>query len=213
MRGHPLEHSGTLLALANFAFVTSITPGPNNFMVMASGAAFGWWGTLRHMLGIALGFSLMMGAVVLGFGAVLERFPHVLVTLRVGGAIWLMWLAWQLAGAALKPASVPSSSEPEPEAARPLTLFEAAMFQWVNPKAWTMAVAASAAYSGVSADLVTRALVMIVTFAVAAMLCNSAWVLAGKALQRLMTGGDSARIVNLVMAALVVVSAVLIVMG
>ncbi len=208
-----MEHSGILLALANFAFVTSITPGPNNFMVMASGAAFGWRGTFQHMLGIALGFSFMMGAVVLGFGAILEQFPHILVALRFVGAIWLLCLAWQLARVALTPLTKALTSEPAVEAARPLSLFQAAMFQWVNPKAWMMAVAASAAYSGVSSDPVRRALIMILTFAVAAMICNSAWVLAGKALQRLMVGGNSARIVNLIMAALVVVSAALILMG
>lgn len=193
-----MEHAGTLLALANFAFVTSITPGPNNFMVMASGVAFGWRRTLPHMVGIAFGFSLMIGAVVLGFGEILDRFPQILAALRIAGAVWLLWLAWQLGRSALKPTSAPS---------------EAALFQWVNPKAWTMAVAASAAYSGVASDPLMRALVMASIFIVAAMLCNSAWVLAGSGLQRVMTAGNTARIVNLVMAALVVASAGLILVG
>ena len=203
----------TYLALLSFAVVASITPGPNNLMVMASGAAFGWRKTVPHMAGIALGFAIMIGSVALGLSAILEQFPQILSVLRVVGAAWLLWLAWQLASPLFAPATEAESPEVPKGASRPMHLYEAAMFQWVNPKAWTMAVAASAAYSGIASDAASRAVLMAVTFIAVAPVCNSVWVLAGQMLQRLMTTGNSSRIFSLIMVALVVLSALVVLAG
>lgn len=203
----------TYLALLSFAVVASITPGPNNLMVMASGAAFGWRKTVPHMAGIALGFAIMIGSVALGLSAILEQFPQILSVLRVVGAAWLLWLAWQLASPLFAPVTEAENPEALKSASRPMHLYEAAMFQWVNPKAWTMAVAASAAYSGIASDAASRALLMAVTFIAVAPVCNSVWALAGQMLQRLMTTGNSARIFSLIMVALVVLSAVVVLAG
>ncbi len=203
----------TYLALLSFAVVASITPGPNNLMVMASGAAFGWRKTVPHMAGIALGFAIMIGSVALGLSAILEQFPQILSVLRVVGAAWLLWLAWQLASPLFAPATEAESPEAPKSASRPMHLYEAAMFQWVNPKAWTMAVAASAAYSGIASDATSRAVLMAVTFIAVAPVCNSVWVLAGQMLQRLMTTGNSSRIFSLIMVALVVLSALVVLAG
>ncbi len=203
----------TYLALLSFAVVASITPGPNNLMVMASGAAFGWRKTVPHMAGIALGFAVMIGSVALGLSAILEQFPQILSVLRVVGAAWLLWLAWQLASPLFAPTTEAARPDAPKSASRPMHLYEAAMFQWVNPKAWTMAVAASAAYSGIASDPTSRALLMAVTFIAVAPVCNSVWVLAGQMLQRLMTTGNSSRIFSLIMVALVVLSAVVVLAG
>ncbi|MCR9255772.1 MAG: LysE family translocator [Alphaproteobacteria bacterium] len=203
-----LETTATFTAFLSFAFVASITPGPNNLMVLASGAAFGWRRTIPHIAGIAGGFAIMIGAVVLGLGALLEQYPQVFSVLKYAGAAWLFWLAWQLARPALRPRPAGAgATDPEPEG-RPMKLSEAALFQWVNPKAWTMAIAASAAFSGLSSDPLGRMAIMSLTFLAVAPICNTIWMLAGTGLRAVMLDGSRARLISLVMAGLVVFSAI-----
>ena len=125
-----------LIAFATYAFVTSITPGPNNTMLLASGANFGFGPTVPNILGISLGFAAMVLAVGLGAGALFVAFPLAHDILRYGGALYLMVLAWRLARS--------GGAGTAETGARPLTFLEAAAFQWINPKAWIMAVGAVA---------------------------------------------------------------------
>ena len=127
-----------LLGLAAFAFASSVTPGPNNMMLMASGANFGFRRTLPHMLGVALGFVAMAVLVGLGLMQVFARWPILHDILMVVSVAYLLWLAWRIANAAPKAAEA---------GARPMTFLEAAAFQWVNPKAWTMALTAVTVYA------------------------------------------------------------------
>ena len=127
-----------LLGLAAFAFASSVTPGPNNMMLMASGANFGFRRTLPHMLGVALGFVAMAVLVGLGLLQVFARWPVLHDILMVVSVAYLLWLAWRIANAAPKAAET---------GARPMTFLEAAAFQWVNPKAWTMALTAVTVYA------------------------------------------------------------------
>lgn len=204
-----MESQATLAALVTFAAVTSVTPGPNNLMILASSAAFGWRRTLPHLAGIVVGFSLMLGAVVLGFGALLDRHPQALVALRTIGAAWLFWLARQLARPALRREPQQAAGEVRTRP-RPMTAIEAALFQWVNPKAWTMAAGASAAFSGVADDSVERAAVMVLTFLVVGPICLGVWMFAGHGLKALLFDESLARPVALCMAALVAMTALLI---
>ena len=201
-------------AFVSFVFVASITPGPNNLMVMASGAAFGWRRSLPHVAGIAIGAVVMLIAVYLGLGAIFERAPIVGLILRFGGALWLVWLAWQLARPAL---SAPESNETEDAnsipPASPFSLLQAALYQWVNPKTWSIMVAISGAYLDLAATPASRALLMACTFAVVAPLSNCAWLVAGYSLKQLLTQDWTRRIALLSMAALVLISAVLIAVG
>lgn len=208
----PSMNSDLLVAFIGFAFVTSITPGPNNLMVMASGAAFGWRKTMPHIFGIAVGFTTIIGSAVLGIGAVLERIPELLIALRILGSVWLLWLAWQLAAPALRPPSKqgePTAHQPS----RPMRIYEAALFQWVNPKAWTMAIGAAAAYAGLAADPIQRMIIMASVFLIIAPLSNTVWVIAGEAICRFTSQGSSSKFFSLVMAALVAASAALILIG
>lgn len=129
-------------ALCAFSFASSITPGPNNLMLMASGMNFGIARTLPHLLGVTLGFTLMI--LVLGAGAaqVFQAVPFVAIALKAVGAVYMVYLAWKLASAA------PAESEEDSpgSAAKPLTFLQAALFQWVNPKAVVMALTAIVAY-------------------------------------------------------------------
>ena len=129
-----------LLALTLFAFVSSITPGPNNLMLMASGANFGFRRTLPHLLGVGIGFTLMIVLVGVGLVQVFDLYPISHQILKVVSVIYLLWLAWKIANAAPPEGDVQS-------AGTPITFIQAALFQWVNPKAWTMALTAISAYT------------------------------------------------------------------
>ena len=209
----PTFDTSVLLAFVNFAFVASITPGPNNLMVAASGAAFGIRATAPHIAGIALGFSVMLSSFALGLGAVLDRWPVLLGALKWAGVVWLCVLAWQLARPALFPKQVPEETGAQSSGARPMTLIEAALFQWVNPKAWAMVAAVTAAYSDLADEAWHRAALMSCTFMIVAPLCNGAWLLAGRALLARFSGDVWSRALLLVLASLVLLSAVLILSG
>ncbi|OLF54942.1 LysE family translocator [Pseudomonas chlororaphis] len=129
-----------LLAFALFAFVTSVTPGPNNAMLLASGVNFGFRRTVPHILGISSGFLVLVLAVGLGLGAVFEAYPVLYKVLRYVGAAYLLYLAWNIAR------SGPVSQETDGKG-RPLGFWGAAAFQWVNPKAWVMALGAISTYT------------------------------------------------------------------
>lgn len=122
------------LPFATYSFVMWLTPGPNNVMLTASGANFGLRRTLPHMLGICSGFALQMLAVCAGLGAIFSRWPHLQDGLRWLGAAYLVYLGWRL----LRPAGSEAGEVP-----RPLTLVEAAAFQFLNPKAWVMTLTAA----------------------------------------------------------------------
>jgi len=130
----------TLWALAVFAFVSSITPGPNNLMLMASGTNFGLARSLPHLLGVSIGFVLMLLIVGAGVGTALDALPWATAVLKLISAIYLSYLAWKIATAA------PPTLDESQSSSRPLTFLQAAAFQWVNPKAWTMALTAMAVY-------------------------------------------------------------------
>ncbi|MES2667020.1 MAG: LysE family translocator [Pseudomonadota bacterium] len=127
------------LALLGFAFVTSVTPGPNNMMLLASGVNFGVARTVPHMLGISLGHALMVFLVGLGLAGVFQTVPLARTLLTVVSVAYMLWLAWKIAHAAAPQAGA--------AAGRPLTFVQAAAFQWVNPKAWAIALGAISAYA------------------------------------------------------------------
>lgn len=131
--------SETLIAMCVFALVTSMTPGPNNLMLMASGVNFGFRRTLPHMVGIALGFSSLLVGVGTGLGALFSAYPQLHAVLKIAGGAYLLYLAYRVAT---------SRSMGKAEAAvRPMTLLEAAAFQWVNPKAWIIGLSAMSLYT------------------------------------------------------------------
>ena len=144
-------------ALIVFAFVTSITPGPNNFMLMASGVNFGFRRTIPHMLGIGAGFLSLLLAVGFGLGAVLAAYPALHLGLKLAGGAYLLYLAWRIA-------MTRSMADKGGGTARPMTFLEAAAFQWVNPKAWVMAVTAMAVYTNPQTPFLS---ILIVAFAFA----------------------------------------------
>ena len=128
-------------ALVGFAFVPSITPGPNNMMLTASGANFGMRRTLPHILGVTVGFSLMIALVGMELVGLFDAWPPAFMILKVVSAVYLLWLAWKSA------TSPPPSSDTDKKGPRPMNFTQAALLQWVNLKAWTRALTAITVYA------------------------------------------------------------------
>ena len=184
-----------LLGLIVFSLVSSNTPGPNNLMLMASWANFGFRRSIPHMLGVALGFTFMVLLVGRGLVKVFEAYPVSYVLLKVVSLVYLLYLAWKIASA------VPAGGG-EAESGAPLTFIQAALFQWVNPKAWTMALTAVSIYSP-SQSLVAVAFVAAV-FGAVNLPCISFWTSMGLLMQRVLTSPLRLRAFNVLMAALLI---------
>lgn len=189
----------TLVALAAFVFVSSMTPGPNNLMLMASGTNFGFARTGPHMLGVALGFTFMVLLVALGVGAVFAAIPGAMTALKIASTVYLLYLAWRIA------VSPPPRLDEGDAAGRPLTFLQAVAFQWVNPKGWTMALTAAAVY--IPADhRVLGAFVVTAVVAVMGTPSTVVWAAAGVQLRRLIHRPKAYRTFNVIAALLLVLS-------
>ena len=185
-----------LLALAAFAFVTSITPGPNNLMLMASGANFGVRRTVPHMLGVALGFVFMAVLVGAGLAQAFAAVPQLYAALKIVSVAYLLFLSWKIATA-------PPPGEAA-RASRPMTFLAAAAFQWVNPKAWAMALTAVSVYAP-SQTMAGIATVSVV-FGVVNLPSVSTWAVLGQGMRRVLTNPARMRAFNVLMAVLLVAS-------
>lgn len=189
----------TAVALATFSFVGAMTPGPNNLMLMASGTNFGFARTIPHMAGVALGYWLMVLLIGLGLGAVITAVPWLMMALKVASTVYLLWLAWKIATA-------PSPSfDGVDSGARPLTFLQAAAFQWVNPKGWTIALTAIAVYAP-AGDRALGALWVTGVIALAGFPSVIVWAAAGVQLRRLLHRPKAYRAFNVVAALLLVAS-------
>ncbi|MDS7597479.1 LysE family translocator [Agrobacterium tumefaciens] len=187
----------TFIALVLFAFTTSITPGPNNMMLFASGVNFGFRRTVPHMLGIGAGFLSLLIGVGLGLGALLHSVPLLYTALKFAGGLYLLWIAWKIGT---------SRSLTEGSAgASPMTFLGAAAFQWVNPKAWVMAVTAMATYTSEEQYFATVMLVG-VAFAAVNLPSVSTWAGFGSALREWLSVPVRLKWFNITMAVLLVVS-------
>nr|WP_246485604.1 LysE family translocator [Aminobacter carboxidus] len=158
-----------------YAFVTSITPGPNNFMLLASGVNFGFVRTIPHMLGIGFGFLSLLLGVGFGLGAVLTAFPALHLVLKIAGGAYLLYLAWRIAMSR----SLGKDGESK---GQPMTFLEASAFQWINPKAWVMAVTAMALYTSTEAPFLS-VLIIAGAFALVNVPSVSCWAGFGMALR------------------------------
>lgn len=189
------------LSVLAFAVSMSATPGPNNAMVTASGATFGFMRTWPHMLGVSIGFPVMLVAIALGAGGLLTAYPAIHLVMKVLGAAYLLWLAWRIATA------VPAVEGGEDKRGRPLRFHEAALFQWINPKAWMIALGALATYTAVGTDAVLLQVAWLsAIFFVAALLSLMLWTAIGTGAARLLGTARRIRVFNIVLAVLLVAS-------
>ena len=190
----------TWLAFALFAFVSSITPGPNNTMLLASGVNFGFVRSLPHMAGVTVGFCLMILLMGLGLGSVFVRFPVLYTVLRYVGGTYMLYLAWKIFRS--QPAS---PADNHAAAAKPMGFTAAAAFQWVNPKAWVMAVSAMATYTN-AANYTMSVLIVGLAFAIVNFPSVSTWAGFGSALREWLSVPVRLKWFNITMALLLVAS-------
>lgn len=187
------------LALVAFSFAASITPGPNNVMLLASGANFGLARSVPHMLGVSLGHGFLVLMVGLGLAELFRSLPGLRAALTVLCTIYLLYLAWKIAHAAA-PGQAPSRG-------RPLSFLEAAAFQWVNPKGLYMALTAQTYYAPEGAGWRGAAWVAGL-FILVNLPSVSVWAWGGTQVRRLLARPERLRTFNRVMAGLLVLSLV-----
>jgi threonine/homoserine/homoserine lactone efflux protein len=183
--------------MAAFCFVSGVTPGPNNLMLMTSGVNFGFRRTLPHLMGVVVGFCLMVALIGLGLDAIFSRFPAFLPAMRYLGAAYMLWLATKIALAG-------PVREGEIRGA-PLGFFGAVAFQWVNPKGWVIAISALTAYSVVD-DYTRNVLIVALAYLAIGLPSSGSWALLGSSMRRALGDPRVARPFNLTMAALLVAS-------
>jgi threonine/homoserine/homoserine lactone efflux protein len=185
------------LAAAAFCFAGALTPGPNNVMLLASGVNFGFARTVPHMVGVVAGYAFLILVVGMGLGQTVVEHPVAFQALRIGGALYMVWLAWKVATASGGPKDEGRGS--------PLTFFEAAAFQWVNLKGVLVAISGVAAFTRPSAFGVTLATLIAIATA-ATMTSVVVWSAFGTGLRQFLTDPRKARVFNVVMAVLLLAS-------
>lgn len=197
----PIRMNLEILPLMGFAFVASITPGPNNTLLMAAGARSGLRASLPLVTGIFFGFSFMLFAVGMGLGKVFLIWPSLHMALKFLGTGYLLWLAWKL----VRSEPVPPGDSPR---ARPLSFLQAAGLQWVNPKAWYMAAGAMSIFVPQGAPPLPAVAAVTGLFMLAGFPCCLAWFFFGTAMSGFLTNRLRVRVFNIVMALLLVISVV-----
>jgi threonine/homoserine/homoserine lactone efflux protein len=187
-----------LLPLAAYTAVMSITPGPNNVMLTASGVNFGFRRTVPHMLGIGIGVSVQVYLMCVGLGSLFVALPWLHGLLKWGGAAYLCYLAWRIAQA---------GEVGQADSARPLSLLQGFTFQFINPKAWVMAITAAGLFLPPGEPAWLAGLAIVITFVLINLPCISVWILFGVALAKLLTQGRNRMLFNGAMALSLMVTA------
>ena len=186
-----------ITALSVFAFASSITPGPNNLMLMNSGANFGFKLTIPHLLGVGLGFTMMVMLVGFGIMQLFDAYPTSYTVLKVLSIGYLLFLAYKMA-------TITSSLESKQTKAKPMSFMQAVLFQWVNPKAWTMALTAISVYAPDKSLIAV--LVVAIVFGLINFPCITFWIVLGKKMKRFLTNEKRLKAFNITMAFLLVSS-------
>ncbi|HYD96037.1 MAG TPA: LysE family translocator [Noviherbaspirillum sp.] len=190
----------SLLPLSLFAFVSSITPGPNNIMLTSSGIRFGFRRSLPHMLGIVFGFGVMLALCAAGVGSLLLAMPGLHVAMKACGSAYLLYLAWQLRNMSL--------GQGNDGQARPMSFGGAALFQFVNPKAWVMALTGVSAFLPPVQPVWLAVALFCLVFCAINLPCVSVWAGTGAALRRYLAQPEWQRLFCAVMVVLTLYSAV-----
>jgi threonine/homoserine/homoserine lactone efflux protein len=181
-----------------FAMVSTITPGPNNIMIMSSGLNYGIRRSLPHWFGIFLGFPIMTLAVGLGLGQAFVQWPWLHSVIKVLGISYLLFLAYKIA--------MTKTQSHQSKNSQPLTFMQAALFQWVNPKAWVMAIGALATFTTLEWSMFQQALLISLAFIMVGIPGTGLWLFAGSLLQQLLKQPAYQRAFNYTMAVLLVLS-------
>ena len=196
--------SAWLLAIVLFAVSTSFSPGPNNLLLVTSGAKFGLSRTWRHIMGVAFGFPLMIAVIAIFLGAVFQALPWLHTALNFVGAAYLLYLTWKLLMA--------DGSVKEGNVGKPIGFVEAALFQWVNPKAWVMGTGAIAAYT-TTAGYGVEVAAIIVVFTITGLGSSVTWASFGSFIARFLHTPARMRAFNIALGLMLLASIVPILMA
>ena len=192
--GNPMEYSALIL----FTIATSITPGPNNVMIMTSGVNHGFRKSIPHLAGIDLGFPMMLIVIGLGASQIFAIYPSIFLWLKIIGVIYLCYLAFKIASSPVQSFARSRS--------KPFTFLQAALFQWVNPKAWVMCIGAVVTYSTSQQAYLPQVLAIALIFFMFGTPCTIAWLGFGSSLKQILSKPRHLRIFNMSMALLLVLS-------
>jgi threonine/homoserine/homoserine lactone efflux protein len=184
-----------------FSFATSMTPGPNNIMLLSSGLTFGYKRTVPHMLGVVIGFPVMTIFVGLGLGEFFKIYPSAFTILKIAGIGYLLWLAWQIAK------STPTFKDND-EDSQPLKFMPIVLFQWINPKNWIKIITAMSVYVTSVENATTQIIVITIIFFLTVFVSANSWSLGGVVLKKLIKSDIGIRRFNIIMAILLVLSIV-----
>ena len=188
-----------LISIFMFSFATSITPGPNNIMLLSSGLAFGYKRTLPHILGVVLGFPLMTIFVGIGLGEFFKVYPFAFTVLKVVGILYLLFLAWKIAN------SRPEVKKSD-ENSKPMKFIAIVLFQWMNPKNWIKIITAMSVYV-TSVEHATIQIIIITTiFFLTVLVSANSWAVGGVVLNKLIKSDKGIKRFNIIMALLLVLS-------
>jgi threonine/homoserine/homoserine lactone efflux protein len=176
-----------LVALVGFSFISSVTPGPNNVLLWASGAQFGFRRTIPQVLGVSVGVGILALVIAAGLSALITTFPKLQLVMKIAGSAYLLYLAYQIAG---------SKALVHHGVSRPLSLVQSAAFQWINPKAWIFALGAITTFRPASLPIIAGSILVALTMMIVVIPSAALWAGAGGILSRFLTGRAS-RLVNL----------------
>ncbi|MDF2178396.1 LysE family translocator [Aliiglaciecola sp. CAU 1673] len=185
-------------ALSLFILVGCITPGPNNLMILASGVNYGIRPSLPHLFGINLGFTLMVMGVGLGMAGVFALYPMLHEVLKVLGSVYLLWLAWKIASAPVQRIDIKKR--------KPFSFLQAALFQWVNPKAWILATGTVVTFSLAHLEYSRQVVEIAILYLVLGMPCTATWLGFGTGLKRFLASPPRLRTFNVSMGLLLALS-------
>lgn len=189
-----MEHS-LIFALCTFAFISSVTPGPNNIMLLASGAQYGYVRSLPHIFGIVIGVAALMVSVLSGLGVMFTVYPFLFSILKVLGSSYLLWLACKIATASVYAIEVKDTGTPK----GPFKWWEAALFQFINPKAWMMAVGSVTMFSLPGNQYLESGIAIVLVFACIGFPSVSLWAGAGTKIGVLLNTPKQRRVFNVAM--------------
>lgn len=186
------------LSMGLFTITMAITPGPNNAMLMASGVNHGIKSSIPHFLGVNLGFPVMVIVMGMGIGSIFDQYPIVHHIIKILGSVYLLYLAWVI--------GTTKESKMDKKISKPFTFLQAALFQWVNPKAWVIIAGAMATYTNQETSIYLQVILMALTFIVLGSPCSMVWLAFGRGLKNILKSQSHLRIFNIMMALLLAAS-------